>query len=231
MIRIFGVGALLVTAAAATSFGQAFTETFEGGIPASWTIQDNFPIPGGTGIPAFSAVPWTTNIAEGLLNYTNGGGATGVGTAATASSDNHPGQYDVSLITPSFLITAGLDGDGLEYTINYQRADATEFFDTNLSINGGAWILMTRDMQDLGPAYSTGPPKISRGIDMGFFGALPGDSARVEFRYFSTFLLPMVRNEYVQIDDVRMPSMPVPEPSTLAVVALLGLFHVVRRRR
>jgi hypothetical protein len=224
------VGGLLVALTAATASGQTFTETFESGIPASWTIQDShFLTPG---VPDFSAVPWTTNIAELLLNYTNGGGVTGAGTAATASSYNHPGQYDVSLITPSFEIVAGLDGDTLRYTINYQRADATEFFDTNLSINGGPWIVMTHDSADLGPAYSTGAPKVIRTIDMGFFGALPGDTARVEFRYYSTFLLPMVHNEYVQIDDVRMPSMPVPEPATLVSAVLLGmLLEVLQRRR
>jgi hypothetical protein len=209
--------------------GQTFTETFEGGIPASWTIQDNFPLPG-VPIPAFSAVPWTTNILEGMLNYTNGGGMTGAGTAATASSYNHSGQYDVSLITPTFLITAAAGGDTLRYTINYQRVDAFEAFDTNLSINGGPWITMTHDTSSLGPSYGTGPPKITRGIDLGFFGAMPGDLARVEFRYFSTFLLPMVRNEYVQIDDVEMPT-PVPEPFGLASILMASVCFAARRRR
>jgi hypothetical protein len=213
---------------ATDSFAQAFTQNFEGGIPASWTILDNYPKPIPMS-PAFSAVPWTTNIAEGMLNYTNGGGATGVGTAATASSANHPGQYDISLITPATTIHAGADGDTLSYTINYQRTDAFEFFDTNLSINGGDWITMTHDTADLGPFFSTGPPKVTRTIDMGFFGAVPGDSVRVEFRYFSTILVPMVHNLYVQIDDVRMP---VPEPAALCfapIAAAIGLRWRYRR--
>ncbi len=230
MVQRRWVGGLVVLLAATRSFGQTFTETFEGGIPSTWTIQDNFPVPGGSGIPAYSAVPWTVNTAEGMLNYTNGGGATGAGLAATASSYNHPGQYDVSLITPSFMIVAGPDGDSLQYTINYRRVDAFEAFDTNLSINGGPWIVMTHDTSSLGPAYGTGPPKISRTIDMGFSGVAPGDSAHVEFRYYSTFLLPMVHNEYVEIDDVRMPSMPVPEPSTIASILLVAGLAAGRRR-
>lgn len=225
MMQRLWVGGLAVLLTAATSFGQTVTETFEGGIPASWTIQDNFPIPGGSGIPAFSAVPWTVNTAEGMLNYT-----AGTGLAATASSYYHSGQYDVSLITPTFMITSDPGGAALRYTINYQRVDAFEAFDTNLSINGGPWIVMTHDTSSLGPAYSTGPPKIIRGIDLGFFGALPGDSARVEFRYYSTFLLPMVHNEYVEIDDVRMPT-PVPEPHALGGVLLVAALAAVRRRR
>jgi len=230
MVQRLWFGGLIVAFAAASSFGQTFTETFEGGIPPSWTFQDNFPIPGGSGIPDHSAVPWTVNTFEGMLNYTNGGGATGAGLAATASSYNHSGQYDVSLITPSFMIVPGLDGDSLQYTINYQRVDAFEAFDTNLSINGGDWIVMTHDTSSLGPFYGTGPPKITRTIDMGFFGAVPGDLARVEFRYYSTFLLPMVHNEYVEIDDVRMPSMPVPEPATLASFLLAATLVATRRR-
>jgi hypothetical protein len=163
-----------------------------------------------------------------MLNYTNGGGVTGAGTAATASSANHPGQYDISLITPATLIHAGVDGDTLSYTINYQRTDAFEFFDTNLSINGGDWITMTHDTADLGPFFSTGPPKITRTIDMGFFGAVPGNSVRVEFRYYSTILLPMVHNLYVQVDDVRMP---VPEPATLSLAMAMAAICGLRRAR
>lgn len=213
-------GACAVLLIVPKCWAQTFTETFEGGIPANWKIQDNFPIPGGSGIPAFSAVPWTTNLVEGMLNYTGGGDAAGSGTAATASSYNHPGQYDVSLITPPFRITSGVDGDFLRYTINYQHADVFEAFDTNLSLNGGPWIEMIHDTASLGPSYGIGPPKVMRGIDLGFWGAAPGDLARVEFRYYSTYLLPMVRNQYVEIDDVRMPSRPVPEPHMLSIAWL-----------
>jgi hypothetical protein len=199
------IGAMLVTLTAATSFGQMVTETFDSGIPASWMIKDNFPV---TGSPDFSAVPWTVNTAEGMGNYTSGTPSL----AATASSYNHPGQYDISLITPTFVLTP--DGRSISYDINYQRVDAFEAFDTNLSINGGDWMTMTHDTSSLGPAYSTGPPRWTRGIDLTFFGAAVGDSARVEFRYYSTYLLPMVHNEYVEIDNVRFPT-PVPEPGSI----------------
>jgi hypothetical protein len=212
MIQRISIGAALVLLTTATSFGQTITETFDAGIPASWAIHDNFPIPGS---PDFSAVPWTVNTLEGMDNYTNGTPTL----AATASSHNHPGQYDVSLITPTFMLNAGPNGQSLQYDINLQRVDAFEAFDTNLSINGGDWITMTHDTSSLGPAYSTGPPRITRAISLAFFGAAVGDSARVEFRYYSLFLLPMVRNEYVEIDNVRIPT-PVPEPTTMASLAI-----------
>jgi hypothetical protein len=151
--------------------------------------------------------------AGGNRYYTNGTPTL----AATASSHNHPGQYDVSLITPTFLVNAGADGQSIQYDINLQRVDAFEAFDTNLSINGGDWTTMTHDTSSLGPAYSTGPPRITRTLSLTFFGAAVGDSARVEFRYYSTSLSPTVRNEYVEIDNVRIPT-PVPEPGSTVLL-------------
>jgi hypothetical protein len=221
------VGGLLLSCTAASSLGQTITETFDTGIPASWTIHDNFPL-FGVPVPAFSAVPWTVNTLEGMDNYTNGTPTL----AATASSHNHSGQYDISLITPTFLLNAGVDGTSLRYDINLQRVDAFEAFDTNLSINGGDWITMSHDTSSLGPAYSTGPPRVTRMLSLTFFGAAVGDSARVEFRYYSTLLLPMVRNEYVEIDNVRIPT-PIPEPASVALtlISLITLMTLPTVRR
>lgn len=202
----FLVGMLTAT----TCVGQTITETFDSGIPGAWSIVDNHIL--NPSIPDFSAVPWTTNDVESLGNYTNGTPSL----AATASSYNHPGQYDVSLITPPFALTAGANGRSVRYDVNFYRVDGFEFFDTNLSINGGDWITMTHDTSTLGAPYSFGPPRVTRTIDLTFFGAAVGDTARVEFRYYSTYLLPMVHNEYVQIDNVRIPEpLPVPEPTSL----------------
>lgn len=213
------LAALAVCVAQGVSFGQAFTETFDTGIPASWSIVDNFPIPGS---PAHSAVPWTTNVLEGMGNYTAGSGQ-----AATGSSYNHSGQYDISLIMPAFTISPVPGEDNLRYRVNYQRVDAFEAFDTNISINGAPWVTMVHETSSLGAWYSAGPPNVMRVIDMGFFGAMPGDLVRVEFRYYSTYLLPMVHNEYVQIDDVNWV---LPEPGTLALLGLGGLTAIRRRR-
>ena len=214
MIHRLAIGAVLFTLTTATSFGQTITETFNAGIPASWTIVDNHIL--NPALPDFSAVPWTTNDMEGLGNYTNGTPSL----AATAASINHPGQYDISLITPTFALNAGPDGRSIAYDVNYNRSDAFEFFDTNLSINGGPWITMVHGTSDVGAPYSTGPPRVRVGIDLTFFGAAVGDLAQVEFRYYSTFLLPMVLNQYVQIDNVRIPEpVPVPEPAAMACFA------------
>lgn len=210
MIHRLAIGVMLFTLTTATSFGQTITETFDAGIPASWTIVDNHIL--NPALPDFSAVPWTTNDMEGLGNYTNGTPSL----AATAASINHPGQYDISLITPTFELNAGSDGRSIGYDVNYNRADGFEFFDTNLSINGGPWIAMVHETSDVGAPYSTGPPRVRVGIDLTFFGAAVSDLARVEFRYYSTFLLPMVLNQYVQIDNVRIPEpVPIPEPATM----------------
>ncbi len=223
MIQRVSIGAVLVMLTTATSFGQTITETFDAGIPASWTIVDShFLTPG---VPDFSAVPWTVNTAEGMGNYTNGTPSL----AVTASSYNHPGQYDISLITPTFLLNSGTDGRSIGYDVNFYRVDGFEAFDTNLSINGGDWITMVHETSTVGAPYSTGPPRVTVGIDLTFFGAVVGDSARVEFRYYSTFLLPMVHNEYVQIDNVRIPT-PVPEPATM-VMLISGMLAMCSCRR
>jgi hypothetical protein len=214
---------LVVAAFPAAVCSQTVTETFDAGIPASWTIVDNHALT--PGVPDFSAVPWTVNTAESMDNYTDGTPSL----AATASSFNHPGQYDVSLITPPFELNAGADGRSIRYNLNFYRVDAFEFFDTNVSINGGPWITMVHETTTRGAPYSTGAPRVSVGVDLTFFGAAVGDTAQVEFRYYSTFLLPMVHNEYVEIDNVRTPTF-VPEPGT-AALALVAMALTARRRK
>ena len=89
---------------------------------------------------------------------------------------------------------------------------------------------MVHETSTEGAPYSTGPPRVNVGISLAFFGAVAGDTAKVEFRYYSTFLLPMVRNQYVQIDNVRTPTY-VPEPGTGVLVALAALGAWRRRTR
>lgn len=222
MMVKFGSTAVIVVLAAATAQAQTFTETFDAGIPATWTIVDNHAIT--PGIPDFSAFTWTVNTAEAMGNYTNGTPTL----AATASSHNHPGQYDISLLTPKFKLNAGANGTSLAYDLNYYRVDAAEYFDTNLSINGGPWITMIHSLHE-GAPYSTGPPRVSVAVALTFFGAAIGDTAQVEFRYYSTFLVPMVHNEYVEIDNVRTPTY-IPEPSTGAL-AIAAILLAARRRK
>ena len=98
------------------SEAQTFTETFDAGIPSTWTKVDNHaiaPFP-----PDSSAVPWVLNMDEALGNYTNGTPSA----AATASSFNHPGQYDVSLITPTFVLNSGANGRNVAYDINFSAS-------------------------------------------------------------------------------------------------------------
>ena len=96
---------LFVAAFSAAVCGQTVTEAFDAGIPGAWTIVDNHVL--APGVPdSARCFPWTVNTAESMDNYTNGTPSL----AATASSYNHPGQYDISLITPPFELNAGADG-------------------------------------------------------------------------------------------------------------------------
>jgi hypothetical protein len=69
MNQRISISAVLVTPTMATSFGQTIVETFDARIPTSWTIHDNFPIPGS---PDFSVVPLMVNTAEAMGHFTNG---------------------------------------------------------------------------------------------------------------------------------------------------------------
>ncbi len=200
--------------------GVIITETFDSGIPASWSTFDYYP--NGSG-PAASAFDWTTNGAEGLANFT-----AGTGTAAAASSNNHIGPYDVSLWTPAFTLPAG--PNNFKYKVNYQHVDAAEALDTRLSINGGPWVTMVHQTASLGASYSSGAPNVTVGISLDFFGASPGDVCIVQFRYFTSSLAPTVSNQYVEIDDVEYPVVPAPGAPFACSIVAAGC-GILRRRR
>jgi len=109
-----------------TAFPQSifFQEQFEGGVPpAGWTVVDNE----GTG------VVWTTIAGSGEAgNFTNGSGE-----AACVSSDIFgPAEFDTELRTPVLDFT-NVTGVTLSFTANYQNFASLDFFDVDVSTDGG----------------------------------------------------------------------------------------------
>lgn len=205
--------ALIVVAGVLGSCGgalaQPFLETFDSGIPPTWTLEDY--LPGG------SVFAWGTNAAVGMGNYTNGEGL-----CATASSYAMPGPYDVGLLTPWFTVPAE---HTLRFRVNYQDALALDFADVDVRAPGGDWVNLVHWDWDLGVAWG-GPPYVMAGIDLGFAGFTGGTTAQVRFRYYTESTVPMVHDLYWQVDDFEV----LPAPGT-AVLAGLGVLTAFRRRR
>ncbi|HET9048340.1 MAG TPA: GEVED domain-containing protein [Chiayiivirga sp.] len=100
---------------------NAAAEGFDSVPPAAWTIE--------TGQPA--GPQWVLNSDLGYGNWTNG-----TGTAATVSSDDLPGTYDTSLVSPSFDLT-GMTWATLNYSANFQYYSGVEAFDVDITTDDG----------------------------------------------------------------------------------------------
>ncbi len=198
MKKIVTVAAL--AALAGTAFGQAFSEDFSGGIPASWTVVDN----------AGNGVVWDTSTNWGDGNYTNGSGD-----AAAVNSDTFgPADYDVSLFTHTFTVPAGAH---LTLSANYQNFANLDFFDINF--NGDNLLSWN---EDHGGFFAAPGEDID--IDL---SAYAGQSGSVEFHYYDPSGT-SDWDWYVQIDDVAVTG--VPAPGAMALLGLSGLVATRRRR-
>ena len=174
---------------------------FESGIPAGWNTVDNL----GT-----SAFNWTTT-ADFDTNPNETGGD---GEAATADSDAFNGSpntapYDVSLITPDFVIPA----EGV-LSFDYRHR--------NLGSNFRAILHTTSGDVDIVALLNAGNPGGSSGDEATLdLSAYAGETATVEFRYDGDSW-----DWYSQVDNVRV----TPEPGTAALLCI-GVVALIRRRR
>jgi hypothetical protein len=161
-------------------------ETFDAGVPGSWTVIDNE----GTG------VSWSDIATCGEAgNFVNGNGD-----AACASSDSFgAAAYDTELLTPSMDLT-NFTGTMLDYSVNFQNFAALDFFDVDVSTDGGT-------------AWTT---ELSWNEDHGAFRAVPGETVNIDLSAYDGQADVIVRfrwydpnpgadfNWYVQVDDVTI---------------------------
>ncbi len=189
------------------------SEDFNAGIPGSWTVVDN----------ESTGLVWTNIAGCGESgNFTGGGGD-----AACASSDVFgSAEYDTELWTPSMDLSA-YTNTTLDLTANYQNFANSDFFDIDVSTDGGtSWTNELSWNEDHGSLRST--PGEAINLDL---SAYDGQSnVIIRFHYYN----PNTNDWdwYAQIDDVvvsgdqtvvAVPATPVPTLSFWALALLLSL--------
>ncbi len=209
MVRMLVVAGTVALGAHGAAFGQAFLETFDGGFPAGWSIED-YQVGG-------SPFTWAPNAAYGAGNWTGG-----TGVCAMASSLSAPGSYSLALVTPDVVVPAV--GGAFRYKVNWQSAAAFDHARVDISTDGGlVWSPLFTHGPDLGAAFSSAPPNVVVTVGLAGFA---GETARFRFHYYTDVVTGPVHDLYWQVDDVEL----IPAPGSGAL-ALLGGLLALRRRR
>ena len=203
------------------------SEDFASGIPAGWSVIDN----------AGNGVVWTDLAGSGMGgNYTNGSGDV----AAIDSDAAGAVDFDTELWMPALDLT-NATATALMFTSNYQNYANYDFFDVDVSTDGGStWTNEMRWNEDHGAFDST--PGEDVNIDLGAYDGMA--SVIVRYRYYDPG---HNWDWYVQIDDVLVDAtisqQPTPTPTPveaiptlnhnglIAMAMLIGLVAVVVIRR
>ncbi|MEO9871453.1 choice-of-anchor J domain-containing protein [Ekhidna sp.] len=163
---------------------EIFSEDFEGGVfpPAGWTAIDNE----GTG------VNWGFSLDVGEANYS------GSGEAATVSSDAFGlAEFDAELRTPSINV-AGKSNLSLTYNVNYQNLAGLDFFDLDISTDGGTtWTTLLSWNEDHGAFRSLPGEQVNIDLDAAIAGA---SDMILRWRYYDPNTGDF--DWYAQVDDV-----------------------------
>lgn len=139
-----------------------FTESFDAGLPAAWTVLDAegtgmiWTITGAGAPPPTNAPAYPGDCGE--ANYTGG-----TGLAACASSDAFGGaEFDTTLVSPTFDFCNATDV-ALQFVANYQNFANLDFFGVEASSDGG----------------TTWTPLLTWNEDHGAFRATPGEAVNL----------------------------------------------------
>jgi hypothetical protein len=205
------------------STGRAalLTESFDAGVPGTWTVIDH----------AGNGVVWTNIAGSGEAgNFTSG-----AGDCASVSSDIAGSvDFDTEMNTP-VIDCSGMSLVTLSCLINYQNVANNDFFDINVSNDNGAnWTNV-----------------LSWNEDHGGFRAAPGEAVNLDISSVAANSANVIVSFhyydpdgnwdwYVQVDDFQIDgdagaaASTVPTLSTWGMIAftviLMGLVIVIRRK-
>ena len=159
------------------------SETFDAGIPGGWTVIDN----------AGSGLVWTNLAGCGESNYILG--ATDV--ACASSDDFGAADFDTELRTPVVNLSTYTAPASLTFDANYQNFVNADFFQVDVSTNGGgSWTNLLSWNEDHGSFFAQ--PGVSVSLDISAYAGQA--SVQFRFRYFDP------TNEdfdwYIQVDNV-----------------------------
>lgn len=149
----------------ATVLGENFDGTFP---PTGWTVVDNAP-----GGPVWGDLAGCGESG----NFTNGSG----GTACVSSDQFGSGEFDTELRTPAIDFSSITAPAALTFTANYQNYASLDFFNVDVSTDGGAsWANLLSWNEDHGSFRA--PPGVDVNLDI---SAYAGQSdVRFRFHYF-----------------------------------------------
>ncbi|HHP7238854.1 S8 family serine peptidase [Longibacter sp.] len=161
-------------------------EDFDDGIPSEWSVVDN----------TDDGVVWQTNDDWGRGNFAGTGGS-----AAADSDEAGPGvPYDTELISPEMT---GVEGMSLRFLVNFQAIPPENFFDVDVTTDGGTTWTNVLQLDDDTPS---GGLFVENG---GVQQVIPldgqvaaGETFQVRFRYYTPDPSPW--DWYAQIDDVQI---------------------------
>lgn len=189
-------------------------ESFDSGIPGTWTVVDN----------EGNGVVWTNIAGSGESgNYTNGSGD-----AASASSDEAGiVEYDTTLLSPVFNLSSG--SSELSFTANYQNLSQHDFFDVDLYASDSLAANLLSWNEDHGSFRNT--PGVDVSIDLSTYAGL--SDLQIAFHYYDP--LTGDWDWYIQVDDVVVTTdatATVPAPGALLLGSFgLGGLSLIRKRR
>jgi hypothetical protein len=205
----FAAGAVAFVGGTGTARADILSESFESGIPLTWSIEDYQS--GGSGIM------WQRSSDTGRGNYTGG---TGLAAMADAASGGDGIEFDIALLTPLFRVPTGGDAE-LRFIANYQNFAGHDFAEVDIDASGGGgWINLLSWNEDHGDSFFR---PIGEAVSLSL-DAWAGEDVRIRFHYFDPGVSDW--DYYWQIDDVVV----TPAPGA-GVIAVLGAGLLSARRR
>lgn len=229
---LFAVGSVALTA---PSYAQSFSQNFDTGVPAGWVVTNNSSPLGSTSW--FQGNPLAFPAQSGPANSYVGANFNNTGNLGTISDwlitpviNNLQNGDTFSFFTRTTTPTPGFPvfPDRLELRLSLDGSS------TNVGTTATSVGTFTTLLVSVNPNLTTtGYPADWTQYSVTLSGLAAPQNGRLAFRYFVTSAgLFGANSDYIGVDTVAYTSANdvIPEPGTLALVGLVGLPLLYRRR-